>query len=876
MTKKIALLFLLGLFTHLTFASGIKGKITDEDGNPLAFATIFIQKNGTGTATNEEGYYEINLTPGTYKVAYQFIGYETVVKDVMVKRGAKVTENITMVEQTLELKTIEVMDGRENPAYTIMRKAIAKAEFHRQQIESYTTQVYIKGSGRLLKTPFLLRKAIEEEGIDSTTAFLVESVSEFSYQRPNTYKEKVISIRKQGDENSTSPAPYINSSFYDPEVVEAVSPLSPRAFGYYKFEFLGSYFERGIEVNKIKVTPRSRGEGVFEGTISIVDDLWAIHSLDLKAYKLGIQFRIKQVYAPILEAAWLPVTHNFIIDVKIFGFNFVYDYFATASNYKVELNPDLDVEFTVIDEKINKEIAEEVSKKQAAKKGSIEEKLASGEELTRKDLRKLMKEYRKEDEKEQEEPKVVENRSMEIDSSAYDQDSTFWAKIRPIPLTEYEVKSYQKVDSLAVVKAEKAKKDSTSISEKISGKKKGAFSITDIVFGGEYKLGKRTELVYENPLFNMNLNAVEGLAIAPQLRIEHENNLSYGVEPRYSVGRNKLLAKGFVNYDFGEQFRKGNFTLEGGRYVSEFNQDGAIAPVINSLYYIFGENYIRLFEKQFVSGLYKKRMNDGITVNLHAEFARRHSLENSIDEGWLYREKKKFEPNTPFNVEIGSSPFERHNALVFGGGIEWKPWVRYKIEDGKKSEINISPIFGLNYRKGVADVDYDFLETFGKYTWNRFDGSRLDIKIAAGAFLNSDSLALPDFKHFPGNQTILTTADPIENYRLLDYYEYSTSDQYLQVHVHHQFRKLLLTQMPLVWMTGLKENAFVNYLATPNSENYMEIGYGLDNIFKIFRLELITSFQDFEYQEFGVRISVSTMFGVSSGDSDGESISISF
>ncbi|MDF1866586.1 MAG: DUF5686 and carboxypeptidase regulatory-like domain-containing protein [Saprospiraceae bacterium] len=875
MLKRYTFLFLLGLCSNILFASGIKGTITDQNGMPLPSATIFIQKEATGTVSNEDGYYEINLTPGTYKVVYQFIGYETVVEAIVVTRGTKVTQDIILNEQTLELQTIEVLDGRENPAYTIMRKAIAKAEYHRQQIESYTAQIYIKGSGRLLKSPFLLRKAIEKEGIDSTSAFLVESVSEFSYQRPNTYKERVISIRKQGDDNSISPTPYINSSFYDPEIVSAVSPLSPRAFGYYKFELIGSYFERGVEINQIKVIPRSKGEGVYEGTISSVEDLWSIHSLKLKTYKLGISFEISQIYAPILETAWLPVTHQFFIDAKIFGFNFVYNYLATASDYKVELNPDLNVDFVVIDENIDKELAEDLAKKQKTKTGSIEEKIASGEELTRKDLRKMMKEYEKEDRKEQEEPKMTENRSMEIDSTAQNRDTAFWAKIRPVPLTKFEVKSYQKVDSLALVEVE----NDTIATEKSKKKKERVLGLSDIIFGKNYSLGKKTRLAYKGLLLNTQLNAVEGLALASELGVfhslENKNELSYGIIPRFSFSREKVLAKGYIEYKILDKFRKGKIRLEGGRYVSEFNESGAISPLINSLYYIFGENYIKLYEKQFLSGLFEKRVVDGLSLNFHGEYARRHGLENSVDEGWFYKEKKEFEPNTPENIEIGNPPLETQDVFVVGGGLEWKPWVRYKINNGVKIFQNISPIFSLNYKKGLGDVDYDFIEVGGKYTWRRFDGSRMDIKLAAGSFLNNESLTLPDFKHFPGNQTILTVSDPVENFRLLDYYEYSTKDKYLQVHIHHQFRKLLLTQIPMVWMSGLKENAFVNYLATPNAQNYFELGYGLDNIFKIFRVELISSFQDFEYQELGFRISIASMIGVSSDDGN-NSISISF
>jgi hypothetical protein len=60
---------------------------------------------------------------------------------------------------------------------------------------------------------------------------------------------------------------------------------------------------------------------------------------------------------------------------------------------------------------------------------------------------------------------------------------------------------------------------------------------------------------------------------------------------------------------------------------------------------------------------------------------------------------------------------------------------------------------------------------------------------------------------------------------------------------------------------GLKEDLFVNYLYTPTSDNYTEVGYSIDNIFRILRVEFVSSFRDFKYDDFGVRISIASTFG---------------
>ena len=193
-TVRLLLFVFLPLFMGQNLsANGIKGTISDSNGKPLPFATIFVKEIGTGTSSNAKGDFSYRLPNGRYTITFQYIGYESLVKEVTIA-NAYVELNIQLKEQTYELKTVEVTVGGRDPAYIIMRKAIAKAPFHLNQLDSYTAEVYTKGSGRLKKSPFLLRKMIEKEGIDSSFAFVSESVSEITYKRPNYFKDRTISI----------------------------------------------------------------------------------------------------------------------------------------------------------------------------------------------------------------------------------------------------------------------------------------------------------------------------------------------------------------------------------------------------------------------------------------------------------------------------------------------------------------------------------------------------------------------------------------------------------------------------------------------------------------------------------------------------------
>jgi hypothetical protein len=57
---------------------------------------------------------------------------------------------------------------------------------------------------------------------------------------------------------------------------------------------------------------------------------------------------------------------------------------------------------------------------------------------------------------------------------------------------------------------------------------------------------------------------------------------------------------------------------------------------------------------------------------------------------------------------------------------------------------------------------------------------------------------------------------------------------------------------------GIRENIFFNYLLTPTTRNYTEVGYSIDGILRIFRIEAAASFLDGEYLDFGVRLGITT------------------
>jgi uncharacterized membrane protein len=66
---------LLLLQNALLQAGTISGYIRDEQGKPLAYASVYVKNGRAGTTSGANGYYQLNLTAGTYTLVAQHVGY---------------------------------------------------------------------------------------------------------------------------------------------------------------------------------------------------------------------------------------------------------------------------------------------------------------------------------------------------------------------------------------------------------------------------------------------------------------------------------------------------------------------------------------------------------------------------------------------------------------------------------------------------------------------------------------------------------------------------------------------------------------------------------------------------------------------------------
>lgn len=862
MTTRIITSFALLLATFsAVVAQSFSGRIVAADtGEPLPYASIYVQETGSGTVTNENGFYRLQLKKsGSYTLVFQYLGYATEVRNV--RAGGQQTLDIELNAESFNLETIEVVDGGEDVSYSVIRRAIAKADYHLNQVDSYTARVYIKGGGRVKKVSKLIMAMIPKEDrkdIDTSRVFTSESLSDITYTRPNTFKQDVISTYQVGDV-PVDATPYLFASFYEPMIAEAVSPLAPRAFGYYKFEHQGLFNDRGNNVNKIKVTPRSRGEDVFSGYINIVEGSWAIHSLELEVYKFGIRFVVSQTYAPVEADVWMPVNTTVGLDGSIMGITIEGNYLSTVSDYKISLNPDLPAYVEVIDEKTNPDAAAVVRK--SNKSRDFEDRLMNGGELTRKEMRQLMREYEKREKAVAEAPEVKSDYTFNQDSSKGVRDTAFWAEVRPVPLTTREVRSYAIEDSLAIVNAgvKPESNSNDSITIKIGSE------------GTSIRRSKRKFLrIFPNVDF---FNAVEGYAAGVELstkfKLGKKQDLKLALNPRYGFAWRKATLKGNLGYINNKKRIKVN--LEGGRYLRQYDDRPALDPILGTFAMLFShKNYLNFYEREYGTLSMKYAPKPEACYSASLTYENRHRVRNYSNEGWLNTKGNVYDANEPIVLErslTNNSLPRLEKAAILNLGMTWRPGLEYSITNGRKNPIETSaPTIKFEYRggfPGIGDSKSDFQHLQASYAHNFQIGIRgkVSMMVRGGAFLRNEFLQLPDYRHFVTSETILTNADPVGSYRLLPYYTYSTSDAYGEFYGHYQFRKFLLSRIWELQKRGIREDLFVNYLYTPKSDHYTELGYTIDNILRVFRLEFVTSWQNFEYRDFGVRVSIASTIG---------------
>ncbi|MCX6270183.1 MAG: carboxypeptidase-like regulatory domain-containing protein [Bacteroidetes bacterium] len=123
--KRLLLFFLLTIASCWIQAqekATVTGRVVDVNRKPLPLVNIALMGLPTGTVTNDQGRYEMKVSPNTtYTLVFSFIGYKTVTEKINLKPGEKKEINRTLIMSTTELNGLDVKDNRINRGSNLIK-----------------------------------------------------------------------------------------------------------------------------------------------------------------------------------------------------------------------------------------------------------------------------------------------------------------------------------------------------------------------------------------------------------------------------------------------------------------------------------------------------------------------------------------------------------------------------------------------------------------------------------------------------------------------------------------------------------------------------------------------------------------------------------
>ena len=789
--------------------SQIKGTVTDEKGKPLPFVNIFEENIYIGTTTNEQGKYELNIRiPGNHTILFQYLGYKTT-KQIVALDKLPMVIDIVLHEENIILKEV-VINPKDNPANEIIRNAIKNKKENSEMTARFKADFYSRGIIRLKDAPKKIlgqKFDIFNEILDSTRSgivYLSETVSKITFQKPDKIKEVIVASKVSGKDNGFS-FNTASSTVYDcyenylPFSINVVSPIADNAFSYYKYKFEGSFFtENHQQINKIKVIPRRENEPVMEGYIYIVDDTYAIYATDLS-------IKGNQMQTPIIDNLTLKQSYSY----------------NTLNKIWVKNTQTIDFVFGILGIKINGRFTYVYSNFEFSNQFA---------------------------------KRTFTSEILSFQDNANKKEDAFWDTIRPVPLTEEETKDYVKKDILQTKKKSKTYLDSID-------SKRNKFNLMDVLSGYSYKNSlKKWSIDYDGPLTSTSFNTVQGWRLKAGLSYtkRDEDKRTYtqiGSKFDYGFSEEKLRATANFTHKFNNT-NNSTLSINGGSAVNQFNGNNPISNAVNTVSTLFFKNnFMKLYENNFVSAAFGRELINGIYGGLSAEYSERKPLFNNTDY-ILIKSANSYTSNNPLLPLDEITPtLTKHNLVKTNIGMRFVFGQKYLSRpDGKFNIPNDDyPSISIGYEKAFAATDknyeYDFIATKVAYEVTLGNKGTLQMALKAGKFFNASTISFVDYKHFNGNQTHIGQSDSYTNvFNLLPYYAASTNDSYSETHIEHNDKGFIMNKIPLLKLLQSQLVLGFHNLAVPDRKPYQEFSVGLDNLgfgkFRLFRVDYVRSYQN--------------------------------
>lgn len=867
--KKLNLYLLLSfLFSFPAFSQVFKGRVTAGDGEPIPYAAFYIHELSSGFTTDDGGYFHTVLQPGKYTCEVSSLGYTRQL--ITIEMGKNdIERNIVLTERIYQLKEVNITKDNEDPAYTVMRQAIAYAPYYRTYVKRYSAGTYLKGTGKINKIPAILKisRSMREEAKKYVgRLFLLEEQRKVKFTAPNTWDNEVLAYSNSFPEDVQVTLETTNINLYQPTIFGKISPLSPGAFSYYRFKLEGFYTEGEHLVNKIRVMPKKDNPELISGYIYIIENLWCLSAADVTMSYSGFNASVKVTCKEVKPDVFLNTSTTLRADINMMGIKAEASYLSAIHYTDVEVNQltagsSPKALYTEAATPAAKTPAA-LSKKQKKIQQQIED-LSKKEELSTRDayrLSKLVNKSIEEADTTRTGDKYERKRwdyDVKKDSLAGKRDSVYWAAVRSVPLKPEEVESYVFREKLKPIN------DST---RRDSAKKEdfGDTLMETLTFGKRFQSkNKKVWLSLGNlSSYIPEYNFVDGLWIGAKLtagvQLGELSKLTFTPEAYYTTARNEWFGSGTLMLDYAPK-SFGKLTLSGGVLSADFNGESGEKRLINAASSIwFGRNDMKFYDKRFLSVDNEIEITNGLLLSTGFTWQKRKALENAVEKSIF---KKAAKPNIPRNADY--LPMQRNELMKASVTLQYTPPRYYWMFRGNKIyESSNYPIVAFRYERafshgGAGTLSPAFHRTEFRASQEVEFGlfNRFNWYLSGGAFWDAEDMQFPDFKHFATTRIPVTERSLNRGFSLLDNYAYSTNTRWAEANISWYTPYLLLKHLPFLKKKRWDEALHLRSLAVFKRDVYWEAGYSIGRS-DLYRVGIFTGFERFKFNAVGVSVSL--------------------
>ena len=796
----------------------IKGVVCDSvNGDPIPYVAIYFKGSDQGLIVNENGEFNVTITEQFNTLTVTSMGYKT--KDVSIEMGQVNELLIELVQEGVALNEVEVKykkdkySKKNNPAVDFVEKIrVRKNDYNPENKDYYTYEKHTKTtlglnefsdeqkkqlSGKKFSFIFDYLDTCEVTGKSILNVMIEEKIgTQFYRKSPKSNKELITAIRREGiDESFDEESIHL---FLDDVLREVdiygndisimqkrfVSPLSSIGVNFYKYYLTDTIFVDGENCVELSFVPFNSESDGFTGRIYVpVDDT----TMFIKRVKLNVP---KNINLNFVDKLYLEQ-----------------DFEKSADGTRLKVKDDIVAEFKLVQSAQGLYARRQSKYRNHSFTQPSYIEVFSNEEssIVAKNALFMPEDY------------WIENRQIEI-KKGENSVGKMIERLREIPFFYWTEKVISALVNGYVPTGKNSKFDIGPLNTFLGG---------NTIEGFRMRLGGMTTANLSKHLFASGY-------VAYGFRDE---KLKYKAELEYSFNEKKYHPNEFPKHSIK------------GSHCYDVNQVGQ--------HYMFTNQ-----DNVFIA--LKRQKNDKMTYLRTSELE--YTLETysgfSVSAGFDYntQEATKWLPFVDGNGMI----YTHYNEAMFNVSLRFAPGEKFYQTNSYRFPINYdAPIITLtqsfapkNFLGSLTTINKTELSVFKRFWFSAFGYS--DVILKAGKLwseVNYTDLLIP-------NANLSYTIQP-ESYALMNPMEF-VNDQYVSWDLTYWANGLLFNHIPVIKQLKLREVVSFRGIYGQLSDNnnpeynpnlfrfpaianckpmgdmpYMEVGVGIDNIFKILRLDYV-------------------------------------